>query len=46
MRKNNDNTYEVSLPHDLNISLIFNVFDLYYFHEGEDKVEHKVEGVN
>jgi len=34
-KKINDNAYEVSLPDDLNISLVFNIFDLNAFH-GED----------
>ena len=35
---NSRNTYEIELPDDMNISPIFNIFDLYKYHESEDEV--------
>jgi hypothetical protein len=35
LNKINDNAYKVDLPADLNISPVFNIFDLYIFH-GDD----------
>ena len=32
------NTYEVELPDDMDISPIFNIVDLYKYHESEDEV--------
>ena len=34
----NGNSYEVELPYDMDISLIFHVFDLYKYHELDDEV--------
>ena len=42
LKKINDNAYKVDLLHDLDISLVINVFDLYIFHgdnEGDDNEE-------
>jgi hypothetical protein len=35
LKKINDNSYKVNLPTDLDISLVFNVYDLYIIH-GDD----------
>ena len=32
LKRINDNAYEVCLPDDLDISLVFNVYSLYAFH--------------
>ena len=32
------NSYEVELPDDMDISHIFNISDLYKYHESEDEV--------
>ena len=32
LKKINDNDYKVDLPADLNLSLMFNILDLYIFH--------------
>jgi hypothetical protein len=35
LKKINDNAYKVDLPADLDISLVFNVYELYIFHGGD-----------
>ena len=32
------NAYKVELPHDMDISPIFNIADLYMYHESQDEV--------
>jgi hypothetical protein len=39
LRKNFDNAYKLELPEYFDISPIFNVDDLYEFHEGEEHDE-------
>ena len=34
----NGNAYDVELPNDMDISTIFNISDLYKYHESEDEV--------
>ena len=41
LKKINDTAYKVNLPADLNISHVFNIYDLYIFHGdnlGDDSV--------
>ena len=39
LKKINDNAYEVELPSGLDISPMFNIFDLYTFHGDDTSVE-------
>jgi hypothetical protein len=39
LRNISDNAYKLELPKDFDISPIFNVIDLYEFHEGEGNDE-------
>ena len=45
VKKTNDNVYKVDLPADIDISLVFNVSDIYIFH-GENVVDDIDTGVD
>jgi hypothetical protein len=37
LRKFRENAYEIELPDDIGISLIFNIIDLYPYRDGEEE---------
>ena len=41
LEKNSDNAYKSELSENFDISLIFNIADLYEFHEGEETTKER-----